>query len=414
MAEAEELQIKITAATCELNEAELRELCTELEIVIPPEQKGRWPMIQLFNKFLDAEELDLQALGKIEAQITTVKQKATGMGAKKQPESPQIKTEGETEKKLGFAVPAWRRDFKISGQIGDVSQKDRLSFSSLIHQVENGLNRGYKEKEVIEAVIKAINPALRLRSYLEGKPDLTLAKVRRILRSHYQEKAATELYHQLSSAAQGPKETAQDFLIRLLDLRQKVLFASKEADSGLQYDPALVHGMFLHSLLTGFQSDNIKVEMKPFLQDSTLSDEELFEKLNASVNSETERQQKLGSQSKTKLNSAQLQDQGEKRMEQTLLKELRELKAEIAAVKETVQHPPQSAGEEREWHRQGRAASRTRGCHSCQQRGQGDMCNHCFKCGGSGHYSRGCRAQSQPLQREWQGNDQRSHPRDRV
>ena len=85
MAEAEELQIKITAATCELNEAELRELCTELEIVIPPEQKGRWPMIQLFNKFLDAEELDLQALGKIAAQITTVKQKATGTGAKKQP-----------------------------------------------------------------------------------------------------------------------------------------------------------------------------------------------------------------------------------------------------------------------------------------------------------------------------------------
>ena len=197
---------------------------------------------------------------------------------------------------------------------------------------------------------------------MEGKPDLTLAKVRRILYSHYQEKAAAELYHQLSSAAQGLKETAQDFLIRLLDLRQKVHFASKEADSGLQYDPALVHGMFLHSLLTGFQSDNIKVEMKPFLQNSTLSDEELFEKLNASVNSETERQQKLGSQSKTKLNSAQLQDQGEKRMEQTLLKELRELKAEIAAVKETVQHPPQSAGEEREWHRQGRAASRARGC----------------------------------------------------
>ena len=122
MAEAEELQIKIMAATCELNE------------------------------------------------------------------SPQIKTEAEKEKKPGFAVPAWRRDFKISGQIGDVSQKDRLSFSSLIHQVENGLNRGYKEKEVIEAVIKAINPALRLRSYLEGKPDLTLAKVRRILRSHYQER----------------------------------------------------------------------------------------------------------------------------------------------------------------------------------------------------------------------------------
>ena len=49
MAEAEEVQIKITVATCELNEAELRELCTKMEIVIPPEQKGRWSMIQLFK-----------------------------------------------------------------------------------------------------------------------------------------------------------------------------------------------------------------------------------------------------------------------------------------------------------------------------------------------------------------------------
>ena len=60
-------------------------------------------------------------------------------------------------------------------------------------------------------MIKAINPALSLRSYLEGKADLTLAKLRRILRSHYQEKTATELYHQLSSTVQKSSEKPQDF-----------------------------------------------------------------------------------------------------------------------------------------------------------------------------------------------------------
>jgi len=51
------------------------------------------------------------------------------------------------------------------------------------------------------------------------------------MRSHYQEKTATKLYHQLSSTVQQPKEKQQEFLIRLLDLKQKVLFASQESDS---------------------------------------------------------------------------------------------------------------------------------------------------------------------------------------
>ena len=120
------------------------------------------------------------------------------------------------------SISKFKRDFKISGQIGDVSQKDRLSFSSLVHQIENGLKNDYTEDEIKEAVIKAINLALSLRSYLEGKADLTLAKLRRIMRSHYQERTATELYHQWSSTVQQPKEKPQEFLIRLLYLKQKV------------------------------------------------------------------------------------------------------------------------------------------------------------------------------------------------
>ena len=54
----------------------------------------------------------------------------------------------------------------MSGQIGDSRQKDQLSFTSLAHQINAGLNRGYKEEDVIEAVIHAVNPGLRLRSYL--------------------------------------------------------------------------------------------------------------------------------------------------------------------------------------------------------------------------------------------------------
>ena len=91
-------------------------------------------------------------------------------------------------------------------QIDDVSQKDQLSFSSLAHRIENGLKNDSTTDEIKEAVIKAINPALSPRNYLEGKADLTLAKLRRIMRSHYQKRTATEVYNQLSSTVQQPKE----------------------------------------------------------------------------------------------------------------------------------------------------------------------------------------------------------------
>ncbi len=122
-----------------------------------------------------------------------------------------------------------RRDFKINGQIGEPGQKDKLTFVSLVRQIESALSKNYPEAEVIDAVIRAITPSMQLRSYLETISNLTLPRLRAILRSHFQEKSATELYQQLTTIVQAPDESPQSFLIRALDLRQKVLFASKEA-----------------------------------------------------------------------------------------------------------------------------------------------------------------------------------------
>lgn len=47
--------------------------------------------------------------------------------------------------------PPWRKEFKISGQIGEPGQKEKLTFSSLAHQIENGLSRGYPECEICDA-----------------------------------------------------------------------------------------------------------------------------------------------------------------------------------------------------------------------------------------------------------------------
>ena len=73
-------------------------------------------------------------------------------------------------------------------------------------EIEGALQNGYKPLEVVDAVVRSINPGIRLRSYLEGLESLTLPRLRRIMRSHYQEKSATELYRQLSTLVQEPQE----------------------------------------------------------------------------------------------------------------------------------------------------------------------------------------------------------------
>lgn len=58
----------------------------------------------------------------------------------------------------------WNREFKISGQVGEPGQKDKLSFSGLAHQIEQGINKGYPEAEIVDAAVRAIAPGLQLRS----------------------------------------------------------------------------------------------------------------------------------------------------------------------------------------------------------------------------------------------------------
>ena len=49
-----------------------------------------------------------------------------------------------------------RREFKINGQIGEPGQKDKLTFISLVRQIESALLKGNPQAEVTDAVIRAI------------------------------------------------------------------------------------------------------------------------------------------------------------------------------------------------------------------------------------------------------------------
>ena len=130
-----------------------------------------------------------------------------------------------------------RRDFRIAGMVAPQGQKDQLFFMSLNRQIEDGLQRGYSEREVIDAAIKCISPSLPLRDHIEAMRETGIDAILKILRAHFQEKNASELYSSLANLAQSPSEEPQNFLMRALNLREKIIFASKQGGSKLRYDP---------------------------------------------------------------------------------------------------------------------------------------------------------------------------------
>ena len=172
------------------------------------------------------------------------------------------------------------KEFKINGKIGTSGQKDRLSSSSLIFQIQNGVKNGYSDSEIYDAIVKNIAPDLLLRTYLEGKADLNLVLLSKTLRSHFGEPNATTLFNELGNAKQMPTETAQEFVIRMISLRQKVLFVSN-GDS-------LIQDRLLHDVLVGLRNDNIRHEIRPLLKSTIILDEDILENLGFATADELE------------------------------------------------------------------------------------------------------------------------------
>ena len=282
---------------------------------------------------------------------------------------------------------------------------------------------------MIDGVIRAIIPSMQLRSYLETVSDLTLPKLCAILRSHFQEKSATELYQQLTTIVQSPEESPQSFLIRALDLLQKVLFASKEAGVKIKYDESLVQGLFLHSLETGLHHEAVRTKLRPFLQQPDITDELLIEQMNIIVSTETGRQNKFGKANQArqrKINNVQAVKSSsadvEETIEQDLLNEvvkerkgpkqgelvsaLKTVKAEHAELRETLINQQAKAKEQETGYKENQAGCRGRLCTKCQEAKELN-CDHCFRCGSSDHFARGCK------KRPNSGNERWLQPRDR-
>ena len=307
-----------------------------------------------------------------------------------------------------------RREFKNNGQIGERGQKDKLSYSNLIHQIDMGLRKNHSEAEIIEAVVRAISPGLTLRDMLEIKSDLTLSQLRTILKGHYKEDSSTDLYHRLINITQDSNESPQNFLFRAIGLKERLLVDSRELSADEQYSPELVQKKFLRAVRTGLINDNVKYQLKTYLDDITVADDVLIAKTNEADSLEWERQQKFRKNNK-KLRVREIRAEAQSTPEATvgavggqerasstptkgktvktqspvspsdieLLDIIKQLKREVEEIKKAIYESPRSSGQQR--------TSRRRACRTCQDNNKGEQCDHCFKCGQNGHLSRGCR-----------------------
>eukprot|EP00794_Sanderia_malayensis_P011481 gene11481-12678_t len=324
----------------------------------------------------------------------------------------------------------FRRELKIQGQIGEQGRGDQVSFVSLSRQIESGLEKGYSEKEITEAIIKSMKPGLQLRSYIETLRDLTLPRLRQILRSHYKEKSGTQLYQELATICQGQKETPETFLLRALDLRQKILFACQEADTNLKYDFKLVQGMFLRSIETGLRYDNILTKLRPILQDTKISDEELIHQVSSISSAETERQARLGKKSRDLQANAVLSSEGQNRQlisqknpsetkDSHILAAVKAMQAQIKNIQEQLAsqnsntQPTSRASREGDSNPRDTKPRESFACTSCKEKGTATECFHCNYCQGDNHFARDCRKR-QADQRQKQGNERGLSRRDRV
>lgn len=267
----------------------------------------------------------------------------------------------------------FKRDLKISGNIGESS--NCIGYMSFLRQVESAAQKGYPEREIVDAVIKSIQTGTKLRGYLEGRDALSLPSLQAIIRGFYKEKSSTELYQELINLKQNTQESTQAYLFRALELRQKILFSSKEASANsIAYDEKLVEGQFKHSLCTGVREEGIRAELRSLIEKYE-TDEKLIEEVNKLVSL----QEEINCKFKPKKINKLLADEPSETVENQIMKELKALRAEVNQLRESKDVSSDTKGNDK----QDRQIKKKRSCPSCV--GKMGRCVHCWKCGSPDH-----------------------------
>lgn len=310
-----------------------------------------------------------------------------------------------------------RREFKVhGGQIGD--QNSEITYNSICKQIDEGVREGFTDTEVIRGVLRIIKPGA-FKDMLANKDEITICELKGFLRSHLGEKASTELFQELMCAKQKEQEPPQQFVYRMIGLKQRILFQSKQANTDIRYDPKTIQEVFLHTIYQGLGSKytDVRQQLRPLLSDNQVTDEDIVSRVTKIISDENEHQRRLGYVPKPRAMSAhsvqvdggdQPVDKREHHTIQKLSAQVENLTKMVAALMDqqaaTIQtaspaktfdlpqaqpHPTFTPNKATpglpSFPRQSKAPI----CNNCSLHGS-ENCDHCFVCGDSGHRAVGC------------------------
>ena len=312
---------------------------------------------------------------------------ATGGGA-----TPKEPTTSDSFQKfmqsLSSASVEFKRPLKIVGVVA-AQEKDKnngISYINLSSQIADAKSN-YKEEEIVRAVKKSVSLMSPLRTYFDTQENLKLEKMLEILRNYYHEKDSNELFTELSQLGQKNTEKPTEFLIRAMELRQRLTSAA--AAENAAFDLKLINNTFARACRTGFNNSTIRQHMRPFfnmgVNGTGPDDTILLKELNIAMaeNEETTSKMKNATPKKLTINEASTSATATTSVADALkplVESMNLLKQEIKDIKSTA------------------TAYRGRGTYSkkfdgrCQKCKEKDYsnCKHCFKCGSEDHMQRNC------------------------
>ncbi|CAL9699110.1 unnamed protein product [Knipowitschia caucasica] len=311
-----------------------------------------------------------------------------------------------------------RKEFKIhGGTINDTTSE--LSYNSICRQIEEGLKENHTQNEVIRGVLRAIKPG-NFRDMLTIKDDLTVSELKSFLQSHLGEKSSTELFQDLMCAKQHESETPQQFLYRMIGLKQKILFSLKQPDSVVKYEMSTIQRIFLNTIGQGIgeKYDSVRRDLKTLLGDPTVSDEALLRQVIKTTTEESERKRRFGRSSTPKVSHAHATNTESKEKAKNNVKvnqidkdsTLQRLSAQVEALTRAMESLKAiTAPEQRDLKPQSERKPRERkSCQNCASQSNPN-CNHCFVCGEEGHRAVGCLKRTKSSG-NWRRSGQRDHP----
>lgn len=278
-----------------------------------------------------------------------------------------------------------RKELKIRGQIGEAGQKDKLTFASLMHQIRNAEAAGYEEEEIVASIIGSMVPSLTLRTVLETTPSLTLTHLTQFLEAHYGEQNATDLCSKLTSAVQLPDESAYTFIMKCIELRQKLLLASEKSD--VKYDNNLVQTLFRKALERGLSSSYILQEIRETLRSSP-SDQDIISIVCKASSAEKERMLIQSKAKKSSLRVLETSANNPTPPPKVSTESDDTLKKLVSAV-ESMNTQISSLQSQLTAVKSGRDRRYVKKCNKCLNNNV-EICKHCFECGSGYHMARYC------------------------